>query len=258
MKTALVLSAGGMFGAYQAGVWELLERSGCRPDLVVGASVGSLNAWMIASGCSGPDLVQRWLSLDPFADTQWRLPKSLSEGILKSSKLEALIREMCGNNPPTQLELGIVLTELRTMKPRLFSASELTWRHLAGSCSVPLFLKHYQIDGVTYSDGGLVDPLPLPGAVQMGASRIVAVDLLKNRIPGIARLMNYVHHWTGYARPELASACLVEINPTQMLGSAKDAMRWSHVNAQRWIDLGRRDAEEHLQAVVRCWSREQS
>src|ERR1044071_9607072 len=103
MKRALVLSAGGMFGAYQAGVWEVLEGSDCRPDLVGGASVGSLNAWMIASGCSGPDLVQRWLSLEPFADIRWRLPKCLSEGILESSKLEALIREICGNNPPTQL-----------------------------------------------------------------------------------------------------------------------------------------------------------
>ncbi len=39
-KTALVLSAGGMFGAYQAGAWgEISARF--QPDLVVGASAGS-------------------------------------------------------------------------------------------------------------------------------------------------------------------------------------------------------------------------
>src|SRR5579862_9012522 len=50
VKTALVLSAGGMFGAYQAGAWRELSAS-FRPDLVVGTSAGSLNGWSIAGGC---------------------------------------------------------------------------------------------------------------------------------------------------------------------------------------------------------------
>jgi predicted acylesterase/phospholipase RssA len=42
MKRALVLSGGGMFGAWQAGAWSVLARH-FQPDLVVGASAGSLN-----------------------------------------------------------------------------------------------------------------------------------------------------------------------------------------------------------------------
>ncbi len=49
MPCALVLSAGGMFGAYQAGVWKALSRS-FHPDLIVGASVGALNSWAILAG----------------------------------------------------------------------------------------------------------------------------------------------------------------------------------------------------------------
>src|SRR2546427_8151414 len=41
-KTALVLSGGGMFGAYQAGVWKALSHE-LSPDIVVGASVGALD-----------------------------------------------------------------------------------------------------------------------------------------------------------------------------------------------------------------------
>ena len=40
--TALVLSAGGMYGAYQAGAWRVLAER-FQPDLIVGASIGAVN-----------------------------------------------------------------------------------------------------------------------------------------------------------------------------------------------------------------------
>jgi len=46
---ALVLSGGGLFGAWQAGAWAACA-SHWQPDLIVGASVGSLNGYLIASG----------------------------------------------------------------------------------------------------------------------------------------------------------------------------------------------------------------
>src|SRR5437667_282201 len=59
-RTALVLSGGGMFGAWQAGAWKALA-SRFQPDLVVGASVGSLNGYAIAGGASGQALCDfRW------------------------------------------------------------------------------------------------------------------------------------------------------------------------------------------------------
>jgi len=48
MKTALVLSGGGMFGAWQAGAWSALAPA-FQPDVVVGASAGSLNGYAIAA-----------------------------------------------------------------------------------------------------------------------------------------------------------------------------------------------------------------
>src|ERR1700761_8225977 len=59
-KTALVLSAGGMFGAYQAGAYKVIADL-APPDIVVGASVGALNGWPIASGCTADHLIERWL-----------------------------------------------------------------------------------------------------------------------------------------------------------------------------------------------------
>lgn len=47
---ALVLSGGGGRGAYQVGVVKALYESGMRFDYIFGASVGGLNAVMIAQG----------------------------------------------------------------------------------------------------------------------------------------------------------------------------------------------------------------
>jgi predicted acylesterase/phospholipase RssA len=59
MPCALVLSAGGMFGAYQAGAWNVLSKR-FQPDLVAGTSVGAINGWAIAGGCSAADLLAMW------------------------------------------------------------------------------------------------------------------------------------------------------------------------------------------------------
>jgi NTE family protein len=74
---ALVLSGGGLFGAWQAGAWSVLVNR-VAPDLIVGASVGSLNGYVIASGGTPEELRSMWLepSFAHFADlpSDSRLP----------------------------------------------------------------------------------------------------------------------------------------------------------------------------------------
>ena len=76
---ALVLSGGGLFGAWQAGAWSALAGR-ISPDLIVGASVGSLNGYVIASGATPDELRAMWL--DPafarFADLDSNIRKMMS------------------------------------------------------------------------------------------------------------------------------------------------------------------------------------
>src|ERR1035437_3866188 len=57
--TALVLSAGGLWAAWEVGVWSVL-RERFRPDLIVGASAGAWNGWAIAGGCTPLELARPW------------------------------------------------------------------------------------------------------------------------------------------------------------------------------------------------------
>lgn len=47
-RIALVLSGGGALGAYQAGAYAALERSGVRPNWIAGTAIGAVNAAIIA------------------------------------------------------------------------------------------------------------------------------------------------------------------------------------------------------------------
>src|SRR5205085_4972666 len=113
-KAALVLSGGGMFGSYQAGVWASLVDS-IRFDMVVGASIGSLNGWLIAGGCTGTSLEEQWLDLGAVSQVEWRFPARLSEGIIDPTVAELWIRRTFENCTP-QVRYALVATRMRTME----------------------------------------------------------------------------------------------------------------------------------------------
>jgi NTE family protein len=252
-KTALVLSGGGMFGSYQAGVWAALQDS-IQPDMVIGASIGSLNGWLIAGGCSGVNLEKHWLGLEPASDVKWQFPKRLAEGIINPAVVEELIQNIHKSCSP-KMRYALVATAMRTLRPQRFEGPAVTWQHLAASCAIPLFLRQQRIDGILYGDGGVADPLPLWAAVEMGATRIVAVHLLKERPLFLRAAMSAARRVSGHRDGPLDHVSIVEINPSERLGTARDTIYWSKENADRWISLGRRDANRLKQLVVECFER---
>ncbi|HYZ84422.1 MAG TPA: patatin-like phospholipase family protein [Bryobacteraceae bacterium] len=251
-RTALVLSAGGMFGSYQAGIWLELSKY-FKPDLIVGASIGSVNGWLIASGLDGEQLTDRWLNM-AVSEVRWRLPRGIGKGIIDSSSVDTLFQEMCDSLRP-QTPYGVVTVEYRTMKPKLFRYPEVTWEHIAASCAVPFFLRQPKLEGRMHADGGLLNPLPLWAALEMGATRVISVNLLENR-PWIVRAVaNCARAYSGFRDPGADHITHVNISPSQVLGGPKDTIYWSHENARRWIELGQKDAAKHKHLIVECLER---
>ena len=224
-KTALVLSGGGLFGAWQAGAWRALADR-IHPDLVVGASVGSLNGYAIAGGATPNELAQFWLR----------------PGVARFDRLPSTIRALMSSYRP-QVEYAVVLTDLLRMKPKIFRGSEINWRHLAASCAIPGVLKSYRIGGRIYSDGGLLNPLPVYAAIELGATHIVALHALPE-IPSIW-MKPIVKSFRGLLghNPSLPSGVeLTMILPDGAIGSMRDALRWRRENIERWLELGYSDA----------------
>ena len=242
MKTALVLSAGGMFGAYQAGVWKALAPV-FQPDLVVGASIGALNGWTIAGGCAPQRLIDFWLGLKALGQHRWRIPPRLHDGILDSAPAYQTIEEICGEFQP-RVDYGVVATDTFRLRPVLFRSPGVTSLHLTASAAMLGIFSQQRINGRLFSDGGLLDAMPVWAAVEMGAQRVIAVNVLP-RLPGflVNTLVGAVRMLAPYRVPALPpSVEVIRIDAAISLGSPRDAIYWTRENAARWIAQGEADA----------------
>src|SRR5579884_194215 len=133
-RTALVLSAGGMFGSYQAGAYRAIRRF-VQPDIVVGASVGALNGLPIASGCSPEHLIERWL--DPATASTLRLVPGAGwrRGWLDPEPLRAQA-ESIFRQYQSRVPTGVVVVEFPSFRRLLIRDSEIRPEHLLATCSI--------------------------------------------------------------------------------------------------------------------------
>jgi NTE family protein len=175
VKLGLALGGGAARGFAHIGVIQTLEEAGIRPDLVVGTSAGSLVAALYAQGKTGAELAALALTMDEGALTDWAFP---SRGVIRGEALARYVREQTGGLPIEQMKLplGIVATDLDSGQGVLFQRGD-TGAAVRASSAVPAVFQPVKIAGREYVDGGLVAPVPVRYARQMGATLVIAVDI---------------------------------------------------------------------------------
>ena len=189
----LVLAGGGAKGSYQVGVFRGLREVGWQPDLVTGASVGSLNgAFLVMDHLDEAE--QMWLTLDVHGVLE--TPKGKRPDELRDYLMDLLRSGGCNIEPlgvtiddylneglmrAARIRYGLVMTEMNTLKSRQYTLEEIPRGRLkeymmASSACFPA-LRPQEIDGVRYIDGGWSDNMPLGLAARMGATEMIAVDI---------------------------------------------------------------------------------
>jgi NTE family protein len=176
-RIGLALGGGAARGFAHVGVIQVLEEAGIKPDLVVGTSAGSLVAALYASGKGSTHLQQVAESMEEAAFTDWTLP-IFSRGMLRGEALARYVNAQVGNKliEDMALPLGIVATDLNSGQGVLFQRGD-TGTAVRASSAVPAVFLPVRISGHEYVDGGLVSPVPVRFARQMGAELVVAVDI---------------------------------------------------------------------------------
>ena len=226
-----------MFGAWEVGVWKALRRH-FQPECIVGASAGAWNGWLIASGCGADELAALWL--DP----------SNAAIMPHAGALRDKARELFARFSP-RIPFGLAVTELPRLRQRLVSDSDISWQHLAATCSIPLFFPPVRVGGARYVDGGLLGALPLWAAREMGATRAIAVNALGGAAsPGLRAMGALRSLARPFAKPLPANLEILRIEPSEPLGSLRDAVRWSPANILRWIAQGERDANRAVTSIT--------
>lgn len=189
----LVLAGGGAKGSYQVGVYHALTELGWLPDVITGASVGSLNAALFVMG-KVKEAADLWCGLNN--ESVLELPEGKTAEELRVFLLETLRSGGLNTEPLGQtidkymdedairashIKYGLVITEMNTLRSVQCKLTDIPQGQLknymlASSACFPA-LRPYEIDGVKYIDGGWRDNMPLELAASMGATELLGVDV---------------------------------------------------------------------------------
>jgi NTE family protein len=174
-RIGLALGGGAARGFAHIGVIQVLEENGIRPDLVVGTSAGSLVATLYAAGKNGAELGALAESMDESAFTDWAFP---GRGLIRGEALAKYVRDQTAGRHIEQMRipLGIVATDLDSGQGILFQNGD-PGVAVRASSAVPAVFQPVRIGAREYVDGGLVAPVPVRYARQMGADLVIAVDI---------------------------------------------------------------------------------
>ncbi|OYU33038.1 MAG: esterase [Comamonadaceae bacterium PBBC2] len=176
-RIGLALGGGAARGFAHVGVIQVLEEAGIRPNLVVGTSAGSLVAAIYASGKTGAQLQQIALTMEEATFTDWTLP-IFNNGMLRGDALARYVNAQVGSKVIEEMpmSLGVVATDLQSGQGMLFQRGD-TGTAVRASSAVPAVFLPVKISGREYVDGGLVSPVPVRYARQMGAELVIGVDI---------------------------------------------------------------------------------
>lgn len=175
VKIGLALGGGAARGFAHIGVIKALEAQGIVPDIIVGTSAGAVVGSLYASGRSGFDLQQTALDMTEKQVVGWAWP---NRGWMDGEVLQNFINKAVANKPLEALprRIAVVAADLRTGEPILFGSGN-TGLAVRASAAVPGVFQPVAISGREYVDGGVVSPVPVRYARQLGAGFVIAVDI---------------------------------------------------------------------------------
>ena len=276
---AFVLSGGGNRGPLEVGALQILLEQGIRPDILVGASAGAVNA--------------AFLALDPTVETALELSevwkKVGKSGILHGSRFTMLWRLLTGKDslyandrlqhlveeglPPgverfgdlAGVKLYIVATCLDTGEPRVFGddPDDRLLDAIMASTALPPFFPPWRCGEELYVDGAIAADLPVKIALNRGAKEVYALHLVDApaRREQLRGLLNIAERSINNVLSRQLATELREVTRTQgvtlhyvPLTGFYNLPLWDFSATEEMIEGGRRQMEEYLRvsrAVIR-------
>jgi len=208
-QLVLVLSGGGARGIAHIGVIRVLEELHIAPDLIVGTSMGSIIGGLYAAGWS-PDEMEEIVRIidwkDIFTDRVDRKDRSfrrkqddrpvliqvrlsfdgfkpvMPSGVISGQRLEIALRLIEALSPAeTDFDLlpipyRAVAADIATGEAAVISSGSLATA-MRASMSVPGALPPVMMGDQELVDGGITANLPVGIAQDLGAQKIIAVDI---------------------------------------------------------------------------------
>lgn len=273
-KLAFVLSGGGARGALQVGALQALIEAGIYPDLLVGSSIGAVNATYLA--VHGVNLK----AIDGLKESWYKasradlLPMNYFRLALRSftslsrDEVYVHIRDFYisqGLMPEAsfsdlgEVDLVLVATDLNSGEAVLFGPHQdlSILDCLMDSITIPPWIMPNAREGNLLMDGGLISNLPIQPALKAGAESIIALDLNDLRdppLPGpevgklLAKLLFTVAKRQTELELALAESGQVPVLKINLLGIPPIAM-WDFNYTRPLIEQGYQIAKTKIESM---------
>jgi NTE family protein len=186
-NVGLALGSGSLHGYAHLGVLKALEARGVRPGVVTGTSAGAIAGAMWAYGLSWEQVHRATMGLG------WWTNQSLAldRGLLRNDAVGTLVARETHGVPierwPTRF--AAVATDFATGQRVLLSQGP-AGPAVQASSSLPVLYSPVRLDGRWLVDGALSEPIPVRAARELGARRVIAVDVAyrpgEEPAPGLA------------------------------------------------------------------------
>ena len=282
-RIGLALSSGGAKGLAHVGVIQVLEENGIEVDVVAGCSMGAYVAAIWGYGCDGKAMEKLAREVEGRWGV-WRLVDPVfppREGFIRGQAVKRRLQRTIGDVHFSELErpIRVVATNLYTLDRVVFSSGDVA-SAVHASVAIPGVCAPVTIDGETYVDGGIADPLPVDVLAEMGINRIIAVNMIPT--PAYMRcclemereqeslygrrhyFLKALNRHANYFAPGNILDIMMRAVHGSQIRVAEEACRHADVVLRplamdaRWyefdkpckyIALGRRVAEEHLEEI---------
>ena len=174
-RVGLALAGGFARGIAHIGVLRVLREAGIPIDCVAGTSVGALIASAFCAGASLEEM-ERIGSITTFADFGRWTPSWL--GLATNQRMEKFFARFTPVKKfeDLQIPLAIATTDIIEGVSVYYSHGEIV-PPLRASCAYPGLFVPIQYENRTLVDGFLTAPVPIEGALLLGADLIIAVFL---------------------------------------------------------------------------------
>lgn len=178
----VALGSGGSRGVAHIGFLKAMEEIGIVPDYLTGCSMGSVVGAGYALGLKPETMLEAAESLKPFD----LLSLSAGQGgLFQSKKMRKVLEKYLGDRDFSELKIPFACVAVDLCKQELVTFQEGSILDaVVASSSIPAIFQPFEKDGRRFVDGGVLERIPARLVKDMGASKVVAVDVLGQRSCG--------------------------------------------------------------------------
>ncbi len=182
-KIGLALGGGGARGLAHIGILKVLQREQIPIDVITGTSMGGIVGAMQAVGLSIEQMEAEALKRGDIGHIFKLIDlRLIGSGLLGGKRIKKLLADMLGADTTfadLRLPFAVVSVDYVSGREVVLKEGNVV-EAVRATMSVPGVFEPVELNGCELLDGGVLNNVPVDVARELGAEKIIAVDVLPN------------------------------------------------------------------------------